>query len=292
MPSNQALRPECPYCDRPTRVHRFGRFARNNDGSLQQRYRCTRCRRTFTLATGSPLWRLRRLDLCSIVIHEISSAKSQRRIAFQYQASRHTVARAVRRVADCIRLIGLAEKPHLTPEKILYFDEMETFIHARSKRISIMLAVSDRRHVLAFGFAEFPAVGKLGKKGLKKYGPRPDCRSEERRLFFRQLQSLAAHDCVLITDEHHAYPPLVRTYFPDATHLRFKAMRPRTGDYGELRQGGHDPLFTINHTIAMFKDNIKSLSKKTWCTFKTLRGLRDILTIYAYYHNNHLLAMK
>lgn len=235
---------------------------------------------------------MRRLDLCSVVVHEVSSAKTQRRIALQYQASRNTVARVIRRVAEFIRIVELSERQMRAPEVSVYFDEMETFIHARANRVSIMLAVSDRRRIVAFDFAEFPAVGKLGRKGRKKYGPRPDRRPAERCNFFVRLQGLVEPTCILKTDEHRAYPKLVKAYFPHAEHFRFKAMRPRYGDYGELRQGGFDPLFTINHTAAMLRDNVKSLSRKTWCTAKKMGGLRDVLTLYAYYHNRYLIRVS
>ncbi|PID62582.1 MAG: hypothetical protein CSB44_03580, partial [Gammaproteobacteria bacterium] len=53
---------------------------------------------------------------------------------------------------------------------------------------------------------------------------------------------------------------------------------------------GHDPLFGINHTLAMLRDNIKRLSRKTWCVTRRPDVLDDILAIYTCFHNERLTA--
>ena len=37
---------------------------------------------------------------------------------------------------------------------------------------------------------------------------------------------------------------------------------------GELKKRGKDPLFYINHTLAMLRANVNRLIRKTWCTTK------------------------
>jgi hypothetical protein len=54
---------------------------------------------------------------------------------------------------------------------------------------------------------------------------------------------------------------------------------------GELKKTTHDPLFAINHTLAMLRANINRLIRRTWCTTKKPERLIDHLWIYIRYHN-------
>jgi hypothetical protein len=48
---------------------------------------------------------------------------------------------------------------------------------------------------------------------------------------------------------------------------------------GELKRGGFDPLFSLNHTAAMFRDRLKRLSHRTWCTTKRPDRLQLLLDL-------------
>ena len=54
---------------------------------------------------------------------------------------------------------------------------------------------------------------------------------------------------------------------------------------GELKKTAFDPIFTLNHTYAMFRDNLKTLSRRTWATAKRKDRLFFLLNIYAWFHN-------
>ena len=57
---------------------------------------------------------------------------------------------------------------------------------------------------------------------------------------------------------------------------------------GELKKRGKDPLFYINHTLAMCRANINRLIRKTWCTTKDPAQLVYHLAIYMHVHNIYL----
>ena len=57
---------------------------------------------------------------------------------------------------------------------------------------------------------------------------------------------------------------------------------------GELKKLKYDPIFSLNHTCAMIRDNIKRLSRKTWCTTKRMPQLQINLELYALEHNRRL----
>jgi len=58
---------------------------------------------------------------------------------------------------------------------------------------------------------------------------------------------------------------------------------------GELKRGGYDPLFSLNHTAAMIRANINRLFRRTWCTSKRIDRLEGHLLLYTDYHNRVLV---
>jgi hypothetical protein len=82
----------------------------------------------------------------------------------------------------------------------------------------------------------------------------------------------------------------VRRFFPKAQHVRVKGRKAAETGQGELKQGGFDPIFSLNHTLAMFRYCIASLIRKTWCTTKKVERLQDRIAIYCAAHNQKVLA--
>lgn len=171
------------------------------------------------------------------------------------------------------------------------FDDMETFEHTKCKPISITLAVEKHtRLILGFEAAPMPAKGLLVKKALKKYGLRVDGRKSARRKLFADLRQIVAERALIESDQNPHYESDVREFFPSATHQVFKGRRGCVVGQGELKGGGFDPLFSLNHTCAMLRANINRLFRRTWCTTKKIEGLREQIAIYAKSHNQRILA--
>ena len=102
---------------------------------------------------------------------------------------------------------------------------------------------------------------------------------------FTQLREMKNQNFKIISDESPHYPKKVKQYFPNFEYTRFKGRRGCIVGQGELKEGGKDPLFSLNHTYAMIRDNIKRLTRRTWCTTKKLANLDYMLHIYAFFHN-------
>jgi hypothetical protein len=105
---------------------------------------------------------------------------------------------------------------------------------------------------------------------------------------FERLQKLVVPYAEIRSDSNPSYPSLVKRYFPNATHVKFMGRKGCVTGQGELKQGRFDPLFSINHTCAMFRANVNRLIRKTWCTTKSLERLRAHLMLYAHEHNRRL----
>ena len=89
-------------------------------------------------------------------------------------------------------------------------------------------------------------------------------------------------------DEHPRYRDELKAALRDVSVIQYHSVRGSLTGQGELKRTGWDPLFTINHTLAMLRDNIKRLTRRTWCTTKLQSALMDVIAIYVHFHNTRL----
>ena len=214
-----------------------------------------------------------------------------RECARKQKVNRKTVARKM-------LFLGLLAKQWIvefrkTRAKIneVQFDEMETFEHTKCKPISIPLAVEkNTRLILSYEVAPMPAKGKLAAKALQKYGPRADLRKQARAEMFLNLKECVNPLALLESDMNPNYPREVKFHFPLARHETTKGRRGCIVGQGELKAIVFDPLFSLNHTCAMFRASVCRLIRKTWCTTKKIDRLDLHLAIYAKSHNVRILT--
>jgi hypothetical protein len=174
--------------------------------------------------------------------------------------------------------------------KHVQFDDLETYIHSRLKPASVVAAVEEKtRKILGVECASMPAKGRLARKALEKYGPRPDERPEAWESLMKTLQLIVSPDANIHSDSNPRYPKFVKQAFPHAKHYQELSRRACIAGYGELKEGARDPLFWINHTFAMMRANMSRLLRRTWCTTKKIENLKHHLEIYVHYHNHVIL---
>lgn len=272
---------------------RFGFFYRKSDSRIVPRFQCRDCLKSYSLATHHPCYRQKKRHKNDELRKALVSGVSLRRAARNLNLSRTTVAR---------KLIFLGAQCRAKTEKLLArqgtasiveFDDLETAEHSKYKPISVTLAVEHRtRRILGFAVARMPAKGLLAKIARKKYPPRKDERPRVWRQFFQKLKSLAEPDSVIKSDQNPFYPAIVKEYFPKADHIAYKGRRGCVTGQGELKEGGFDPLFSLNHTCAMFRANINRLFRLTWCTTKKMERLADHIAIYVHFHNTELIPQS
>ena len=271
-------------------VARTGQFRRKSDSKTVQRYRCNRCRKHFSNATFRDEYWQKKRHLNFQIFRDLVSGVSQRRVARNFHIARRTVDRKFEFIGrKCLREF-LRANERLPRASTVVFDEMETFEHTKCKPLSIPLAVEGHsRRILGFDVATMPSKGKLAKIAVKKYGPRKDLRSQSRLRMFASLKNLVEEGAHFQSDQNHFYPKDLRVSFPKATHEAFKGQRGSIVGQGELKTVRWDPLFSLNHTCAMFRANLNRLFRKTWCTTKKPERLLLHLAMYAYFHNKYLI---
>ena len=157
--------------------------------------------------------------------------------------------------------------------------------------LSVAVAVSAKnRKILGVCVSSMPATGHIAAISRKKYGKRPDHRRKGLRSLFNTIQPLLTHSPRIQSDEHPYYKPLIHHFFPRSYYSQTKGNVAAVTGQGELKKRKRDPLFYINHTLAMLRANINRLIRKTWCTTKRPDRLADHLAIYMSYHNGLLTA--
>lgn len=290
--------PKCPRCSplpmsakTCPNVIRAGRFYRKSDGRWISRLLCLICRFRFSNATFHPAYHQKKRHLNHAVKNEISAGVSQRNIARNLCITRKTVARklvylgkeARKKLADQVKAPGSVTE--------FEFDELETFEGSKCLPLSVHVAVEAKtRFILGFEISSMSSSGRLAKKAQEKYGPRPDLRVEARRRLFTRIQPMIHPKALIRSDQHPHYPKDVQLIFPSAQHTRVKGRKSAATGQGELKQGRFDPIFSLNHTLAMFRYCIASLIRKTWCTTKKAERLADRIAIYCAVHNTKILA--
>ena len=214
-----------------------------------------------------------------------------RRVARVLGISRLTVERKLLFLAERAWLEHLDELERLDGRiDEVQFDEMETFERSKCLPVSIPLVVQPgSRKILALGVASMPAKGPLAEISRRKYGFRVDERPEVAEAVLGGLAPAYSPALQILSDQNPRYPEWIRRTCPVQTrHDTVKGRRGCVVGQGELKRGGFDPLFALNHTAAMIRANVNRLFRRTWCTTKRRDRLEAHLLVYLGYHNRVL----
>ncbi|MCM2281387.1 MAG: transposase [Bdellovibrionaceae bacterium] len=263
---------------------------RKSDGVRVPRYRCRRCKCSFSAATLDVCVHQNKRQVNDPVRDLLCSNVSQRRIAKIIKIDRKTVVRKLLFLAtQAEQRLEAINSSTAKPDKVM-FDDLITIEHTKCKPLAVTVIVQDKtRRILGLEVAKIPASGKLAAVARTKYGHRKDERRASRARLFTRLQATVAERAVIKTDQEPHYPACVQKFFPNCEHRTYAGAKSAVVGQGELKRKVHDPLFSINHTLAMLRANINRLNRRTWCTTKRPDRLRAHLLVYAVYHNDELL---
>ena len=284
----------CPKCFCASEggkvLTRYGFYFRSGDSRWIQRYLCKACETTSSDATSSRWFRQKKRRHHEAMREHFASLGAIRRGAKKFKVNRKTMARKLELLGQEAEDILRAQNSAHEKARVVEFDDLETFEITKCKPLSVTLAVQARtRRILGIEVSRMPAKGPLVEKAMKKYGPRIDERALGRERLFTSIKELVHPEAVIKSDESPHYPADVRRHFPQARHVTYKGRRGVSTAGGELKAGGFDPLFSLNHTCASLRMNITRLLRRTWYTTKRPECLRAHLYLYAVYHNKDLV---
>ena len=277
----------CPYCQSP-QIVRCGTF-RTRFKHRVQRFRCVKCLRRHSSQTGNLSYREKKPHINQRLSRLLCNGVSQRSCARLLGIHPVTVARKLVRLGQKAAINLANVGPKLAPDAVVIFDEMETFEHSKCKPLSIAIAVEEgSRRILAVEVAKMPAKGLLAAISRRRYGFRPDHRPQALTRMATAIRHWAPSLTLIKSDESPRYPHFVKRALPGVVHRTFKGRRGCVVGQGELKRGGRDPLFSLNHSCAMLRDRIKRLSRRTWCTTKRPDRLQLLVYLYSWNHNQTL----
>jgi transposase-like protein len=280
-----------PSCAFPQNFHCDGHFRRREDSKLVQRFRCRTCGKRFSSATFSDAYRQRRRRINGLLARLLSSNVSQRRAAILLGVNRRTIERRIpflgrryRRLND-LYLHRRAGQIHN-----IQLDDLITKENSKLQPLAVTIVVDeDSRRILALEVSQIPAFGHLAEIARRKYGLRQDEHEHGLSAALQKIAAVASPEVRVRSDEHQRYPFLISRFLPRARHDAFRSERSCVAGQGELKKMKFDPLFAVNHTCALLRANINRLIRRTWCTTKDPRRLKDHLDVFMYYHNEVLL---
>ena len=300
----------CPYSDCSERacggvlspkgglVVRRGFYWRGEDSKRIRRYRCLKCRRSFSSSRWSDCFGQKKRTVNRWVADLLGNGVSLRAASRILKLNRKTVTRKGKLLALRARgeRLEALEQFRVSGKTLpsVQFDEMESFERSKCLPLSIPLVVSPDRKILSFRVGEMPAKGPLAEISRKKYGIRADERPKMAEDLFQELKGVLAEDVEILSDKNPKYPAWIEKAFPKARHKTVKGKRGCVVGQGELKRVVFDPLFAFNHTAAMLRANINRLFRRTWCTTKRAERLALHMELYVKQHNRRVdeLAAK
>lgn len=272
----------------PFAYHRHGRYRRACDGVWVQRFRCIVCERAFSTQTFKSNYRYRIPYLHHFLTEMLCSKLSRRQAARSFKVNRKTVERRFVRMAEVCRDFHRSRlaacRDRGGTRGVFQLDELETFEHNRKLKPVTMSVLIERRSyfVVHARAGTLPPRRPLKPREARRLAEIQSTegrrRSQSRECIqqsFKVLNQVLEPDSAVIlqSDRKKTYPiecrraTLGRPLFHKTTSSR------KRRDYRNL-------LFPINHTLAMMRDGMSCLVRRSWAASKTIRGLERHTAIW------------
>ena len=186
-----------------------------------------------------------------------------------------------RHCLDCARLRGPLEGT-------FQLDELETFeTDRRLQPVTVPVLIERRTYfVLHTAVAPLPARGGLSPRHREqkesreqRFGKRRSGSTRVVRESFAVLWRVAGrkNNVTVQTDRKGSYASILKRMFGGRlTHQKISSKEPR---------GYSNPLFPINHTLAMMRDGLSRLVRRTWAAAKLRERLAWHLWIWVLWRN-------
>ena len=252
------------------------------------RFKCRLCRRGFSRQTFRLDYRDKRPDKNVELFKLLTSGVGLRQAGRYLGLDVHAVQKKFRKIARHMRLLNRNLLRGLPGHCVLLLDELESFEHRRIAPLTVPVLIERRsKLVLATDVAPIRRVAKRGsrrQRWLERFEATSGRRRDRghnciRRVFGRMSRLLGGQVATLITDQKSAYATQCRRRFGgQVLHHTVPSTLARTV---------YNPLFAINLTDAMMRDNNGRLRRRSWLVSKRGRFLGLQLELFAAYRNWH-----
>ena len=269
-----------------------GQFFRANDSRKIQRFLCRSCGKQFSQSTGTLEFGQKKRRVNHELFKLFTAKVSIRRAAIIVGVNKNTAARKFDYLCERSNVRNELFRRKLTQNKVTHmqFDDQITKEKTKLKPLSISVAMDvNRRYILGAKVSQIPAFGHLARRSRKKYGKRYSNHREKLDELFKEIKDSISPNAIIESDEHKNYLPAVRKHFKSADYKQYKSEKGCIAGQGELKKVRHDPIFGIDHTLAILRDNISTLVRRTWCTTQDPRRLQGHLEMFICFYNQYYL---
>lgn len=268
---------------------RKGYFAVKCRSHRVPRFRCRSCGRGFSRQTFRMDYRDHRPDLNARVFLSLATGLGLRQTARNLGLSNRCTELKARKLARHLRRLNLNLRGELPSTSSFQLDEFETFEGERNTRpLSVpMLIEKDSRYIIWSESATIRPRGRMSEarrrailKSEMRYGKRRDCSRRGTARTLRRGAAIAGRMKIvtLFSDEKSTYPKLARESFGANRLQHLQTNSKRVRDI-------FNPLFPINNTEAMGRDNMGRLRRESWLASKKRRYLDLALQVWMAYRN-------
>jgi len=273
----------------PFQYRRNGSFVRKCDGRTVPRFVCVMCGRRFSSQTFRVDYRLRHPNLQRLLLGHFVSKVTLRQSSRILGVTRKTVELRLRRFGEHFQRLQGARLEGRTIAGEFLLDEAETFeSDRRLKPVTVPVLIErGSRFIVHVEAAPLPARGQLSearqRRKLETESEEGVRRSGSRNAVKACCERLRAHrppgaSVLLGTDRKETYPRIFKEVFTG-----MKVFHSRTSS--RARRDRANPLFAINHTLAMLRDGLSRLVRRTWAHAKRRARLAQHLWIYVGWRN-------
>lgn len=291
---------KCPHSEcNSHKITPAGTYFRKGDSHQIHRYRCLTCKRRFSDSTGTLEYRQHNRRVNPLIRKLLVSSVGMNQIARIAEVNYKTVARKLQYLGKkCALENAEILNAHEAKVSVLQFDEMETFEVTKCKPLAMAVAVEKKRKlILGAEVSEMTPKGAIVHRAIRKYGK---TRKNERRrgllLLMEKIKPMLADTVNVISDKCPIYKGVVSEGLQKdgAREIRYKQVKGQRGcetAQGELKKGGYDPLFALNHVFALLRARVSRLVRMTWNTTKIRENLVRHLQVFIYCHNAKMLKI-
>ncbi len=248
------------------------------------RYQCKTCKKNFSTHTDLPSANQKKPKINQELFKLLVSGVSLRRASKILEVEYNTVVAHFNYLAEQVKK---AHYKHLKTIQTTFVqvDEMETYLHARAKPLSVPLVVRVKTgEILGFSVAKMPARGTLAQIGVQKYQWYDDERSKKFQAMLVSIKHCFDKNITFKCDNHTSYNKWITNQVPNAKLEQITAGKKKSKRDGDKE---FDPLFSINNTFARMRHDMNRLARKTWSTTKAIHGLENHIWLYIAWNNKY-----
>ena len=277
----------CPQHLRPERgfFRRRGFYRPKYHPDGVPRFRCTSCKRSFSRQTFRYDYRDRRPDWNVPLFMLLASGVGLRQCARFLDGNPRSVQDKKRKMARTMQGLHRNLAPLLPSGTTYLLDEEETYEAASIRPLTMpVLVEKETWFVVATDVGSIRRLAPVGtaRRELQdrdeRNGPRPDqSRSCVQAVMTALAERVPKGTFVLRTDQKASYATIAKAVFGE------RVVHETTA--GTLVRSTHNPLFTINTTLAMTRDNCGRLRRKSWLVTKKAERLQNHLLLFTVYRN-------